>query len=173
MGNVIFLSALPADSQDTAKGKDKSDLCAVGYFLGYDSPNLNNPRKSMNLYRFFRGSDDTFKILRSDEALTTGGGKAISTAPSGEEVLARNVVDFKITGYLVDTATGKTTIFDPTANVGKTPSFIDIELTALNNEAAKRLDTEDQWLNKTSATYKKAARTFSTRVNLSAAQPQQ
>jgi hypothetical protein len=176
-GNIMFVSALPHDSQDTAADKDKSDLCSIGYFLAYDSPTLNSSHRSLNLYRYFRGSDDTFLMIKSDTSISSGNGKPILTGPSGEEVLARNIVSLKIKAYIVDPNGGLVKEYtaqpDPTTGTVTPPSFIDIELTALNNEAAKRLDSKSDWQNTSSVPYKTQARTFTTRVNLSNAKPQQ
>jgi prepilin-type N-terminal cleavage/methylation domain-containing protein len=163
--SLFFLSALPTSEQQA--DENKSDLCTIGYFLAYDSPTLNQKDKSLNLYRFFRSSDKTDVVLRGQDPIAAN----FTTGPSGEEVLARNIVGFKIRGYIVDAITG--TVTDYPDATGTPPSYLDIELTAVNNEAAHHLDSKAKLTDQGSSTYRREARTFTTRIDLSSARSQQ
>ncbi len=177
--NIFFLTAQAKAAQDTnskptaSKPANASDACVVGYFLGYDKITSGSPENSRNIYRYFLSSGETHKnikagVLLSDTLTTTPS----SSSPTGSEVLARNVTDFKLHAYTVDytpqSPTGVVRKFVQT-NETPIPDFIDIELTALNNEAAKRFRQDSDWEDKNSATYKNNVRTFKTRVYLRAA----
>lgn len=160
--NIFFIAALPAAAQDV--GKNKSDLCEVGYFVTYNSTSLlgADTNRSMNLYRYFRSSDDTFTSLGNNQIVSN----AISTGSTGEEVLAKNVTDFKIEAYTVSTNTPPTIQpFTQTATT-PTPDILEITLSAISNEAAKRFVAQADWSDTNSITYKENVRTFTKRVVL-------
>ncbi|MDD5199667.1 MAG: prepilin-type N-terminal cleavage/methylation domain-containing protein [Terrimicrobiaceae bacterium] len=163
--SLFFVAALPSDSQKP--GANKSDLCSVGYFLAFAPASLGNVKESMNLYRYLRSSDDTFAALNDTLPLARG----VTIGPSGEEVLARNITSLKIQAYVVDPTTHKPAEFKASATQ-PAPDFVDIELTALNNDSVKRLKSKADWKDTTSITYNQNARTFSTRVNISSTLPQ-
>ena len=126
-----------------------------------DAATKNSPNKSYNLYRYFRNSKKTFDAIKAGKPLYEG---AVTTPDSGEDVLARNITSLKIQPFYMHNAGAQTT--PPEDNPRQTPDFIDIQLTALNNDTAKRLKSQDQWTT-SSPTFKQNARTFTTRVHLS------
>jgi prepilin-type N-terminal cleavage/methylation domain-containing protein len=170
-GSLFFLSAQAGDSQgesppeNSSEPGNKSDLCTVGYFQGFDAATFRGA-KSMNLYRFFRGSTDTIERIRTAQPLFTD----VETGPGGAEVLARNITQFRIRAYTIDKATGRTA--EISASDPATPDYIDIELTAVNNGAAKKIpESKAGWQNEESAVIRQNSRTFFLRVNLPPAHP--
>lgn len=174
--NIFFVSAQPAESQDITSGSSSktantSDLCVVGYFLGYDKISSGSPASSMNLYRYFLSSGEAFDAIRKNEILP----ETLSTTPSastpaGAEVLARNVTGFKIRAYTVDYTENPRGAIRPFKQDQETPlpDFLDIELTVLNNDSAKRFNSKRDWQSDTTATYRTNVRKFQTRVYLRA-----
>jgi prepilin-type N-terminal cleavage/methylation domain-containing protein len=169
--NIFFLSAQQKGAQEHGPSpenpKNNSDLCVVGYFLALDKIATGSPAKSFNLYRYFLCSDDSFKAIQANTLL----GDTLSTsptagAPAGAEVLARNIIDFRLRSFSVDDQ-GEIKKFEQSVKT-PLPDFVEIELTALNNESTKRFKSYSDWLNKNSPTYKENARTFRTRVHLHA-----
>jgi prepilin-type N-terminal cleavage/methylation domain-containing protein len=157
---VFFLSAQPLTAQDPSDTNNVSDLCAVGYFLGYGAIDLTGV-KSRNLYRYFRSSSSTFK-----DCLTNNQGQLIptplTTASTGDnvELLARNVTSFKPRAYSI--TSGTLTNFQQAAATPM-PDVIELEITAINNDAAQRIT---DWSDTNSVIYKQNARTFTTRIQL-------
>lgn len=165
--HIFFLSALPSDSQEATESK--SDVCVVGYFLAYDKATKNAERRSMNLYRYFLSSDSAY-----DSAITAG--NLVPTTPStdpttGAELVARNVIGFKVHAFTT-TSDGTRTPFTTASATTPLPNTLSLEITALNNEVAKRLpDTRAAWRDKNQALIKQNSRTFTTRVRLRADAP--
>jgi prepilin-type N-terminal cleavage/methylation domain-containing protein len=169
--NVFFVTTLASDSQDSSddnrngKPDNLSEICIVGYFLAYDSPTFGKVEPSMNLYRYFLSSDQSMAVLKDEDALT----KNISTAPGSVnvEVLARNVLSLKINAFLVG-ADGKPAPF-ASGGTEAMPDFIDVQITALNNDSAKKMN-KGNWESPETGMMKnifnQEARTFSTRVNI-------
>lgn len=171
-GSIFFLAATPADAQDTAK--NKSDLCTIGYFLGYDKTSLTgNGTPSYNLYRYFRSSDDTFKAIATNNLLAD---VTIDTSPTSvnAEVLAKNITGFKVKAYTIPPppTPGATTTpvkFKKSADT-PLPDIVEIEVTAINNDVAKRFgDNQSDWENPHSVTREQSDRIFKTRVYLNGA----
>jgi prepilin-type N-terminal cleavage/methylation domain-containing protein len=170
-GSIFFLTSQSADSQDATPPEgshepgNKSNLCAVGYFQGFDAATFH-ARQSMNLYRYLSGSTATFEKLRKEDPLFND----IETGPAGAEVLARNITSFKVRAFAIDPSTGKPA--EIPANQSTIPDYIDIELTAINNDVARRIDeSKSAWQSKDSPAYKQNARTFTMRVSLPPAHP--
>lgn len=155
-GAVFFLSALPAKAQDA--NANKSDVCQVGYFLAYDRTTATT-NKSLNLYRYFRSSDPTFTALTNN---TLFSGAIIG--PAGEELLARNVIGLTIRAF---TSTNNTLVsFNASTNT-PLPHLVEISVTAINQDAAKKLpDNASAWMDTNSAIIKPIAQTFITRIHL-------
>jgi prepilin-type N-terminal cleavage/methylation domain-containing protein len=173
-GSLFFLTALPIDAQGSDKNAtaNKSDLCTVGYYLGYDKTSLtNNGTRSYNLYRYFRGSNDTYTdaLLVGDDILA---GVNIDTRTNGNsEVLAKNITGFKVVPYEIPPATAanpspKPIEFTKTAQT-PLPDMVEITVTAVNNDVAKRFrDDKSAWENPSSTTRREYDRTFTTRIYL-------
>jgi prepilin-type N-terminal cleavage/methylation domain-containing protein len=168
--NIFFLAALPSDQQDATDTNDDkipdnaSEICIVGYFLAYDSPTFGRIEPSMNLYRYFLSSGPSFQVLKKGGSLA----KDISTTAGSAnvEVLARNVTGFQIKAFKVGPNGPESFKNDGTQGL---PDFLDLQITALNNESARKMKKE-HWHNPESGMMKnifsQEARTFSTRVNL-------
>jgi type II secretory pathway pseudopilin PulG len=152
--NVFFLASLPSSAQET---NSKSDICEVGYFLALDrTPAGTN--KSLNLYRYFRSSDRTFSNMAASNVFAD-----VTTGATGEEVLARNVVGMRITA--VSATAGGWIPFAPTAAT-PLPNLVEITLTAIGSDAAKKLADTADWTDTNSLLVKQAAQTLTTRINL-------
>ncbi|HEY5707478.1 MAG TPA: hypothetical protein VIS96_18110 [Terrimicrobiaceae bacterium] len=152
--NVFFLASLPSSAQDT---NSKSDLCEVGYFLALDRTPASTNR-TLNLYRYFRNSNETFSNLAGATLFEN-----IATGAAGEELLARNVVGMRITP--VSANAGEWTAFAPSPNA-PLPAVIEITLTAIGHETAKKLEDFAGWTDTNSRLMKQAVQTLTTRVNV-------
>jgi prepilin-type N-terminal cleavage/methylation domain-containing protein len=152
-GAVFFLAALPVNAQESS---NKSDVCQVGYFLAFDRTGAST-NQSLNLYRYFRSSDATFTNLTANTLFQNA-----TIGAAGEELLARNITGFQITAYSW-TTNSALTIF--TTNT--LPDLVEIRVSAINQETAKRLDNNvASWTNTNSAPINTALQTFTTRIKL-------
>jgi prepilin-type N-terminal cleavage/methylation domain-containing protein len=174
-GKLFFLTALPADAQES--GKNKSDLCTVGYFLAYDKTSLTGKgTPSYNLYRYFRSSDDTFEALK--KAGKPFDGITTDTAPTGDtvEVLARNITGFKVEPYTINPPADPAPPAKPTPSKELTafrksattplPDVVEITIKAINNDTAKRFEGNQGAWEADSLSKDQNERTFSTRIYL-------
>jgi prepilin-type N-terminal cleavage/methylation domain-containing protein len=187
-GNALFfLGLLPQSSQGDG---DRSDTCAIGYYLAYTRDPNPLPRSSRKLYRYFSGSNATFAAAKAalDPKRTVGVGltnwpgaisdlfvptPGVDSATQFDEILARHVADFTVRALTTENGTQP---LGPKA-AGKPwqrtdwPDAIELKITALTEEAATQL-TETEWdqakkpLAQQSPVFRKNARTFSTRVFL-------
>lgn len=173
-GRLFFVTTLSTDQQES--GKNRSDLCTVGYFLAYERSSLigGGPR-SYNLYRYLRSSDDTFTALSQGQPLDSG--TTVDPSPTGNaELLAKNVVRFEIKPWTLTPGAG--TNPTPTLEEFKKsdatplPDLIEITLAAISNDAARRLspDASGDWENETDPRLRQDIRTFTTRISLPQAQ---
>lgn len=168
-GALFALVGLPPTAQEG--GKNKSDLCQVGYFLAFArtamSTNLPGGQPSLNLYRYFLSSDPTF------ERLTNGAAPFFPTVtPDGAnvELLARNIREFRVTP-LVYSNNAYSTNFVPTTNK-PVPDALEIAITAVNQEAARRFPNRADWVSPSPpAALTQAEQRFTTRVRLPQAPP--
>jgi len=149
---LTFLSAMSPDNQED--DGNRSDLCEVSYQL-HEGRTTSRSASSFNLYRGFRSSKPT-----SDKLQVPG---PLPPDPP-EEVLARNIAEFKVEAFSVDPS-GATTKFDPSNSQTPIPDLLVIKLVALNQEAASRLKGS-QWSDKNLPTIKQNSRIFTTRVRL-------
>ncbi|MEX1118159.1 MAG: GxxExxY protein [Terrimicrobiaceae bacterium] len=157
-GAAFFLTALPANAQES--GKNKSDICEVGYFLAFErARGATNSAMTLNLYRHFRSSDSSFSNLTSGNLFSDS---AVGVA--GEELLARNIREFKITPYAF--SNNAYVPFIPSTNKAM-PDVLELTITAVNQDAAKRFTERTDW---TSAnppeSLTNAQQTFTTRIRL-------
>jgi len=158
---IFFITALPTKAQDP--DSNKSDLCEVGYYLSWSSTSVlpNDKNRSQNLHRFFRSSDTTFEGLKNNAQIFQ------SPVPGGgEEVLAKNITGFKVTAYSkVSGSPGKLAEFKQ-SDTTPAPDVLEITLSAISNDAAKRFGDENDWKNIDPVTRKQIERTFTKRVVL-------
>jgi len=155
---AFFLTALPASAQDPIARK--SDVCQVGYFLAFNRT-AGSTNQSLNLYRYFRSSDPTFQTLAN------GSGLFSSPAPfpntSDTELLARNVTGFTAKAYSLTNNT--LTNFSATTNT--MPDVIELSISAINQDAAKKLPNNlASWTNTNDTIIRPVIQTFTTRINL-------
>jgi prepilin-type N-terminal cleavage/methylation domain-containing protein len=152
--NVFFLASLPPSAQ---AGGSKGDVCEVGFFLALDRIPASSNR-TLNLYRYFRSSNQTFSNLTSGSLFTN-----VATGAAGEELLARNVVSMKITP--VSSSGGDWIPFVPTAEA-PVPEMIEITLLTIGHDVAQKLEDLDRWTDTNFLLMRQAVQTFTTRVKL-------
>ncbi|MEO0454117.1 MAG: prepilin-type N-terminal cleavage/methylation domain-containing protein [Verrucomicrobiota bacterium] len=118
---IFFLAAMSSEAQ---LGQGSSDLCSVGYYLSWgpdwdsaQSPGFA-PSQSYKLHRYFKHSDETWlssgiglqPFLTDFDPANFISGSPLFIRPTGglngDEVIARNVVNFEITPYRTNTTTG-------------------------------------------------------------------
>lgn len=160
---LFFLSAQPASAQDSSA--NKSDVCEVGYFLAYDSTSLvPNGAKSLNLYRYFHSSDGTYSnLLNGPTALYQTG----PVTGDRTDLMARNVKSFRVTPYHVDT-NGNCMPYNA-ALYGAPPDLVEISVTTLNQDTARKLTSQEDWTNSggpITRVIKQVEQTFTTRVRV-------
>ncbi|HEY5791668.1 MAG TPA: prepilin-type N-terminal cleavage/methylation domain-containing protein [Chthoniobacterales bacterium] len=153
-GQLFFIAALPASAQDSGS---RSDLCEVGYFLKYGQSGLNPDEKNFSLYRYFRESNQTFTNLVNNSGFFTH-----STA--NVELLARNIPNFQVRYYTVSTNGAVSPWTAVSSNA--LPSFVELQITAFNNQTAKRFNSKEDWTNAASQTYRESSRVFTARIPL-------
>lgn len=115
----------------------------------------------MNLYRFFLSSDPTFSRITNTSGSVFAGGYTI-TDPN-VELLARNIKSFRLSAFNTNG-----TAFTATTN-SPLPPIMEVEIVALNQEMAKKLQTKDAWTNSGSdldGLINQNKQTFRTRVGI-------
>jgi len=154
-GQLFFIAALPVSAQDPAS---RSDLCEVGYFLRYGKSSLASAKESsFSLYRYFRESNQTFTNLVNNAGFFTH-------STTNVELLARNIPAFKVNYYSIST---NGTVSPWTAGSSNAlPSFVELQITAFNNQAAKRFASKEDWTNTSSPTWRENSRVFTARIPL-------
>lgn len=147
------------------EGKNRGDLCAVGYYLSYWSDEGAAGKGEYHLHRYFKSSDEAW---RCGEGVSTYGVLPFLRTGlklfwpargdgDGDEVLARNVIDFKVKGYREDLTSFASGKFE------EKPSFLDVSLVAYDRRTAKKLERKDWYENK-KALQNMNRRVFSMRV---------
>lgn len=173
-GRIFFLATIAGGAQ--ASGENRSDLCALGYYLAFTrdvtafSPDAQGAgHSSYKVYRHFRSSNPTFEALQA--SLAPGGIFLPSPTPAGDEVLARNITRLEIRLFerLRDASTGdfiRLQEVDLSTGwpVTKRPAMIEISLTALNEDTAAKLTSQDQWKDHSSLLQKRESQRFVTRI---------
>lgn len=151
---LFFISVLPSGAQ--AEGSSLGDLCQVGYYLKYGSNGAGaEQRGSYSLYRFFKESNETFTDLTRNDPL-------FHHSSTNVELLARNIPFFKIRYYTVR-SDGFIVSWTRSTNT-PLPNFLELELTAYNNDAVRRLDGSSAWKNTNSRIFRENSRVFTLRV---------
>lgn len=134
---IGFLSAMPLSSQDA---DSKSEVCAVGYFLaeGNLSDLDSSSEKTWNLYRYFLESNQTRERLLGD-ASAPNLWPATEMVPGDirTEILARNVVSFKLRAYLWNSTASAWETWVPSTQ-SPTPDLVEIEIEAVNSDSSRR-----------------------------------
>jgi prepilin-type N-terminal cleavage/methylation domain-containing protein len=152
--NVFFLTSLPPSAQE---GGSKSDVCEVGFFLAFDRTAASSNR-TLNLYRYFRSSNQTFSNMLSGSLFTN-----VTIGAAGEELLARNLVGMKITP--VSSSGGGWVPFVPTPST-PLPAIIEITLVTIGHDAAQKVEDLDRRTDTNLLLMKQAVQSFTTRVNV-------
>lgn len=165
-GAIFFLSAQPAAAQDLSG--NKSDVCEVGYFLAYGNTSIapagSTNNKSMGLYRYFRSSNNTFSNLLSGSASLFSN---VTITGAHTDLLARNVKSFRITPYQID-ASNNRIAYNPATNAAM-PDLVEISVTALNQDTARKMDSASDWTNSSGPLtniIQEVEQTFTTRLRL-------
>lgn len=151
--SLFFLSAQPSSTTASIQ----SDLCQVGYFLAYDSFEPDE-QKTWNLYRYFRGGEATLQDLRKETLF-----RQAATGALGEEILARNVIEFHVAAY----QTNRLGQFEPYDRSPHTlPCLITLSVTTVDATAGKALlNLQDGYAPNTSV-IQRALRKYQTRIAL-------
>ena len=162
---IGFLTTIPVTAQNT---NNKSDLCAVAYFLAYanKAPVAGNQGpQSYNLYRYFIESNETFANLQQNAPFSD-----VNPANTHCEILARNILDFQITPLTASTNGFTNWTHSPST---PTPDLVELKIVGLNNERSHRFNARndqpawDTLRGDTNASdYLKNTKTFTTRVKL-------
>jgi prepilin-type N-terminal cleavage/methylation domain-containing protein len=163
---VFFLSAQPANAQ--ASGQNRSDVCQVGYFLAYGKTSMSpaaQTEQTMNLYRYFLSSDPTFQAFTNTNSPPFNAN--LTPTDLNVELLARNIKSIRLTAR--DT-NGLPYVAGTNSAL---PPLVEIEMIALNQDAAGKLRTKSDWTNSTGNLQRiteQAQQTFQTRVRVPNAQ---
>jgi len=164
---LFFLAALPAKAQDATS--NKSDVCQVGYFMAFGKSSCasNSPVNTMNIYRYILSSDPTFSRLTAPPLFPSD----LSTLDPQVELLARNVTRFTACAY---TLTNNSLADFSASATTPLPDLVEISVSAINQEAGKKLGNSSSdfsaWTATNSAAYTAivapAEQTFTTRIKL-------
>lgn len=174
---LFFISRQPMEAQESGS---LSDLCAVGYYLNYtNNPGVGAPAQSYKLYRYFHSSNPTwvsgasglqpFLVQRSASANLTAAqvlaaGQTLFAAAnpvSGDEILARNVINLFIRAY---NAAGAEMTAGVNGPLAEKPAFFEISLRALNQDTAAKLNSQADWINNSHPLVVQNQREFRVRV---------
>lgn len=158
-GAVLFHSALPANAQEA--GQDSGDLCAVGYFLGFGrAPDSGTP--ALHLFRYFRSGDIAFGSVLDESVFSD-----VGTSPQEEEILARNILSFRVTPLVASNGAYSTNfVASPEA---PHPDVIEISLTAIPREVAGRFVRREDWTLAPPEALLREGQTFTMRARLNPA----
>lgn len=165
-GAVFFLTQLSPQAQwSSDPNANKGEVCEVGYFLAYGKSSVvtNAPLTTMNLYRYYRGSDATY----SNAAATNTFSPRPTLIGAETELLARNITSFRLIPYGTNSS-GTIVPFTPTTN-NPLPVMVEIQITALNQEASKKMNSKSDWKNPPaglSNVVRQVQQTFTTRVRV-------
>lgn len=172
-GTVFFLSALPASAQGAGQ---LSDVTRVGYFLAHGTTSMapNSVSRTMNIYRYFSGSNATFAALAN--ATSTGSSpfsSNVTLTGSDVELLARNITRFTITPLTVGNSTVTPFTQSTTTPV---PDLLEISISAINQDAARKLgNNRSAWNDRSARIFTNAVlpveQTFTTRIRLNRPPP--
>jgi len=168
--SVFFLTAQATEGYDPS---NRSDLCAVGYYVAYSNAadqTLGKP--SYNLHRYFRSSNETFTQIKdfiSNSNDITFLFKDIAPVQTGDEVLARNAFNLRI-AYLDPAESDFDTEAAQFPVPLEPPLQLEISLDAINVDTAQKLDARSAWDAPSGASFdnliKPNVQSFSVRVQL-------
>lgn len=147
-----------------AKNSGPGDVCSVGYYCRWDST-----RKSYSLHRYFRGSAETYDIIRdsidyaSDEILYKPDPSDTDPALMKDEVLASYVWNLRITPYDasgVALTPAYPYVCDSSADTNNpAPAVLEISFKAMSQNAARALISSgagaDVWMTPANAAYQR------------------
>lgn len=173
---LFFLATLSPAAQPAGS---KSTVCSVGYFLRWARQNANfggisaaDPTpEGRHLFRSFYPSDLTYSnLVQTNPPLRDLAEPTAQGAPSAE-ILARNICAFEVKCYTTNGATAaqKYTAWTPAS--GATPQLIEVRLTAIPDELARRLDGKQADWTTNSSQVKQQMRTFVSRISIPPASP--
>jgi prepilin-type N-terminal cleavage/methylation domain-containing protein len=160
---VFFLASLPTKAQDPAS--NRSEVCQTGCFLafGKSSSASNSPVNTMNLYRYILSSDPTFhRLTNASQPLFPG--DLATTGDPRVELLAHNISGIALRAYTANSNALEPFISSPATPL---PDIVEISLSAINQEAAKKLGANAAaWTDTNSPAITSALQTFTTRIKI-------
>lgn len=162
---IFFMTSIPKKAQPSSD--NKSDLCAVGYFLRFNKQNVGlsgtDPnvltKESFNLYRVVRGSKETFANLASGASPF----KDLASDPQSE-ILARNICKLEFLYYQTNSVGGLEDWIPSDAR--PFPQMVEIKIGSISDEVAKRLDGSDENWKTNNPLILKNMRTFVSRIQI-------
>lgn len=172
---LYFLTLLPPTAQPSG---NKSDLCAVGYFRrwtfqndGFGQTNASDPtRKGFHLFRSLYGSDLTYSNLLAGAPPLRDLQQPTASVAVAPEILARNILGLEFVCYAATTnytnASSQAYVPWTYATNNPLPQMIEVRLTAISDEAAKKLGGDRSRWSTNDALVEKEARTFVSRIRL-------
>jgi type II secretory pathway pseudopilin PulG len=158
---IAFLTSLPPSSQ--SDGRDRGDLCAVGYSLEWAKvdPDDASEIPRLALYRYVRFSVPTHRSLIMNSAVSI---EQIFEAPDStdtvRELLARNMSRFSCDLYSTNSL-GEPVPFAPAEVM---PKILQFSMSVLNDGTASKLTSRAQWEDASSPLILQNERTFTLRV---------
>lgn len=174
--SLFFLTTLAPSAQPPGS---KSSICAVGYFRGWDKQNVNfgginakDPSTpGYHLFRTFYSSDQTFTNLVQGRPPLRDLAVPSSQGQPAPEILARNVCAFEVRCYTTNGITGAQKFLDWTPAIGTPPQIVEIRITAIPDDLARRLDGNQTAWTTNSPQVQQQMRTFVSRITLPPVSP--
>lgn len=175
---LYFLSVLPPSAQPSDRGK--SGLCAVGYFLRWGSQteglgtNATDPTKrGLHLYRSLYASDFTYSNLVSGLNPITNLANPTDGRAVAPEILARNILSFEVRCFQINPTYKSNATGTPYQSWVRSiavpyPDMVELRLTALPEEAARRLGGASARWATNDPVVQKEMRTFVSRIRMRA-----
>jgi len=145
--SLFFTTLLPLNAQHAG---NTSNLCVVGFYLAY-TPDASNPgaNRSYKLYRHLTSSDAAYSALKDFYAAGTT--PVVSVIPRtvsgtiGDEVLARNIINFEVTPYRRNGSTGELEAVTDPWDPAERPAMVKVAFDAMNYTTAALLQRSEDW----------------------------
>lgn len=158
---IAFMTTMPVGAQSA--GKDRSDICAVGYSLewGKADPNDASEKERMSLYRYVRFSDPTY----TENIRPKVGVETVFANPDGtntvRELLARNITRMSFNPY----STNAAGLPVPYVATDALPDLIGLSISTINERTAIQLKTAAEWRDTNSLLLKQNEQSFSLTIH--------
>jgi len=166
---LFFLTSLPSSAQPT---NNKSDVCAVGYYLRWAKQNSGFAAADVGglttngfqLFRGFYGSDITYSNIVAGKPPLTDLAQPTAAGVPQPEILARNICDLQVLCYATN-GSGKLQTWTYNTN-NPLPQVIEVRLTAINDELAKKLAGDQSRWTTNNAQVAASMHTFVSRIQV-------